>query len=243
MFLGSRVDDAVSLYYRRRLAGEQLDLEQVKDAYRELWKQRLEQRREARRRLGGHPLSRPRSRRDWTALELTFEQLVPKLGEPVAVQRQLEFTLRPRWNGRSSATWTSRREAARSPERRSSGSSTTRSRTRRSTSRRPTATPRRACTSRADGCRATRPRSSALPRSPSRVPRRRQMSTALVPTNAHDRADARHARPDRARRQRDRRDLRAPGPRPALGVRGPHELEVLGEFCAALRTCPGGAGL
>ena len=41
MFLGSRVDDAVSLYYRRRLAGEQLDLQQVKDAYRELWQQGL----------------------------------------------------------------------------------------------------------------------------------------------------------------------------------------------------------
>ena len=41
MFLGSRVDDAVSLYYRR-LADEQLDLEQVKDAYRDLWQSGLE---------------------------------------------------------------------------------------------------------------------------------------------------------------------------------------------------------
>jgi hypothetical protein len=38
MFLGSRVDDAVSLYYRRILQqDERLDLEQVKDAYRNLW--------------------------------------------------------------------------------------------------------------------------------------------------------------------------------------------------------------
>jgi hypothetical protein len=88
MFLGSRVDDALSLYYRRIL-------EQVKDAYRELWSKRLEEEQE---KLGV----------DWTdihqqaafemglgALELTFEQLVPKLGEPVAVQRRLEYTIAP----------------------------------------------------------------------------------------------------------------------------------------------------
>ena len=95
MFLGSRVDDTITLYYRRRLAGEQLDLEQVKDAYRELWKSELDAEHE---KLGI----------DWAdihqqaafemgldALELTFEQLVPKLGEPVAVQRQVEFTIAP----------------------------------------------------------------------------------------------------------------------------------------------------
>ena len=95
MFLGSRVDDTVTLYYQRRLAGEHLDLAQVKDAYRELWKGELDAEQE---KLGV----------DWAdihqqaafemgleALELTFEQLVPKLGEPVAVQRPVEFTLAP----------------------------------------------------------------------------------------------------------------------------------------------------
>jgi hypothetical protein len=95
MFLGSRVDDAVSVYYRGRLAGEQLELEQVKDAYRELWQRELEVEQEE---LGV----------DWSdihqqaafemgleALDLTFEQLVPKLGEPVAVQREVEFTIAP----------------------------------------------------------------------------------------------------------------------------------------------------
>ena len=95
MFLGSRVDDAVSLYYTRRLADEQLDLAQVKDAYRELWHQALEEEQEN---LGVN----------WTdihqqaafgmglaALELTFTDLVPKLGDPVAVQRPLEFKLVP----------------------------------------------------------------------------------------------------------------------------------------------------
>ena len=95
MFLGSRVDDAVSLYYRRRLAGEQLDLDQVKDAYRELWQQGLEQETE---KLGvdwSDIHSQAAFEMGLAALALTFEQLVPKLGEPVAVQRQLEFKLVP----------------------------------------------------------------------------------------------------------------------------------------------------
>ena len=64
MFLGSRVDDAVSLYYQRRLAGEDLDPEQVKDAYRELWRQQLDAERE---KLGidwTDITLRPRSRSD-----------------------------------------------------------------------------------------------------------------------------------------------------------------------------------
>ena len=95
MFLGSRVDDAVSLYYRRRLAGEQLDLQQVKDAYHELWQQGLEQETE---KLGvdwSDIHSQAAFETGLAALALTFEQLVPKLGEPVAVQRQLEFKLVP----------------------------------------------------------------------------------------------------------------------------------------------------
>ncbi|MBV9194631.1 MAG: PD-(D/E)XK nuclease family protein [Solirubrobacterales bacterium] len=95
MFLGSRVDDAMSDYYRRQLAGERLSLDQVKDAYRELWHKELEAEQE-------------KLDVDWTdihpqaafeiglqALDVTFEQLVPKLGEPVAVQRELKYTLVP----------------------------------------------------------------------------------------------------------------------------------------------------
>ena len=57
MFLGSRVDDAVSLYYRQIIdEHERLDLEQVKDAYRALWQTELDaEQREARRQLGRHP--------------------------------------------------------------------------------------------------------------------------------------------------------------------------------------------
>ena len=104
MFLGSRVDDAVSLYYQRRLAGEQLDPEQIKDAYRELWRHQLDTERE---KLGI----------DWSdihpdaafeiglqALDMTFAQLVPRLGEPIAVQRRVEYTIsRRESSGRFSA--------------------------------------------------------------------------------------------------------------------------------------------
>ena len=97
MFLGSRVDDALSLYYRKILEyDERLNIAQVKDAYRDLWHTELQA--EEEEKLGV----------DWQdmqpdgafelglqALELTFEQLVPKLGEPLAVQRRLEFTLAP----------------------------------------------------------------------------------------------------------------------------------------------------
>src|ERR1035437_11105498 len=38
MFLGRRVDDTISLYYQRILDhGERLDLDQLKDAYRDRW--------------------------------------------------------------------------------------------------------------------------------------------------------------------------------------------------------------
>jgi len=96
MFLGSRVDDALSLYYRRILEHhERLELAQVKDAYRDLWHTGLETEEEQ---LGVDWQDVPQHEGfelGLQALELTFEQLVPKLGEPLAVQRRLEFTLAP----------------------------------------------------------------------------------------------------------------------------------------------------
>ena len=96
MFLGSRVDDALSLYYRRILEHhERLELAQVKDAYRDLWHTGLETEEQQ---LGVDWQDIPQHEgfeQGLQALELTFEQLVPKLGEPLAVQRRLEFTLAP----------------------------------------------------------------------------------------------------------------------------------------------------
>ncbi len=45
------------------------------------------------------------------AIELTFSQLIPQLGEPVAVQRKVEYTLAQGLEWSVSATSTSRRDA------------------------------------------------------------------------------------------------------------------------------------
>lgn len=96
MFLGSRVDDAVSLYYRAILErDERLDLSQAKDAYRALWQAELEIENE---KLGVdwediHPQAT--FEMGLAALELSFEALIPKLGDPVAVQRKFELKLAP----------------------------------------------------------------------------------------------------------------------------------------------------
>jgi hypothetical protein len=97
MFLGSRVDDAVSLYYRRILEhGDTLTLAQVKDAYRELWQTELAAEDDKLGVRWDDGLSEPRGfELGVEALELTFAELVPRLGAPVAVQRKLEFTIAP----------------------------------------------------------------------------------------------------------------------------------------------------
>jgi hypothetical protein len=96
MFLGSRVDDALSLYYRRILEhDERLDIAQVKDAYRDLWQAEIQA---VVQQLGIDSEDIQQSEAfelGLKALELAFDELVPKLGEPLAVQRRLEFTLAP----------------------------------------------------------------------------------------------------------------------------------------------------
>jgi hypothetical protein len=95
MFLGSRVDDALSAYHRRILEhGDRLALDQVLDIYRELWHAELE-------------AEQDKQGVDWEddltervafevgreAVELAMAELVPHLGDPVDVQRRLEFTI------------------------------------------------------------------------------------------------------------------------------------------------------
>jgi len=97
MFLGRRVDDAITLYYRQILEHcERLTVEQVKDAYRDGWRVDAEAERE---RLGiaWEPDLRPDGafKIGLDAIELTFSELIPHLGEPVAVQRKVEYTLAP----------------------------------------------------------------------------------------------------------------------------------------------------
>jgi hypothetical protein len=97
MFLGRRVDDAITVYYRRILEhGDRLNLDQIKDAYRDGWQADAQVERE---RLGiAWEDDLPPDgafKIGLGAIELTFERLIPHLGEPVAVQRKLEYTLAP----------------------------------------------------------------------------------------------------------------------------------------------------
>jgi hypothetical protein len=97
MFLGSRVDDALSLYYQRLLEhGETLALDQVTDAYRDCWQRELAA---ERARRGIHWDSELGEADAFAmgldALTLSLAELVPRLGRPVSVQRRLEFALAP----------------------------------------------------------------------------------------------------------------------------------------------------
>jgi hypothetical protein len=97
MFLGSRVDDALTAYYRRILEhGDTLALDQVKDAYRDQWARQL-QAEQAKRGVDWEPeLTQAQAFEiGLAALETTFAELVPRIGRPVAVQRKLEFALTP----------------------------------------------------------------------------------------------------------------------------------------------------
>jgi hypothetical protein len=97
MFLGSRVDDALTTYYRRILEhGEQLTVEQINDAYRDQWARELAGEQADRGVDWEAELPEPAAfQLGLAAIELTFAELVPKLGRPVAVQRKLEFALAP----------------------------------------------------------------------------------------------------------------------------------------------------
>ena len=98
MFLGSRFDDALSAYHRWVLEhGDRLSSDQVLDIYRELWKTELE-------------IENDKQGVDWEedlpersafelgtqAVELALAELVPHLGDPVDVQRRLEFAIAER---------------------------------------------------------------------------------------------------------------------------------------------------
>jgi hypothetical protein len=96
MFLGARVDDALTTYHRRIIEhGDTLNLDQVKDAYRDHWTAQLAE--QANRGVDWDPDLTQTGAFDigLAALELTFTELVPRLGRPVAAQRKLEFALAP----------------------------------------------------------------------------------------------------------------------------------------------------
>jgi hypothetical protein len=97
MFLGRQVDDAITLYYQRILEhGEHLALDQVKDAFWDNWKAATAAERDQ---LGidwEHDLREDAALKiGLDALDLSFKKLIPQLGEPVAIQRRLEYRLAP----------------------------------------------------------------------------------------------------------------------------------------------------
>lgn len=97
MFLGRCVDEAISTYYQHILEhGEQLGVDQVHDSYRERWAERLV---EEQHKLGVNWEEGLDENTGFemglAAIELTFSELVPRLGRPVAVQRKLEFAIAP----------------------------------------------------------------------------------------------------------------------------------------------------
>src|SRR3954464_9604908 len=93
MFLGSRVDDALTLYYRHLLERhEALALDQLRDAYRDRWFEQLGHEEQARGVTWEPDLGEQAAFQiGLDALELTFAELIPKLGRPVAVQRRVEY--------------------------------------------------------------------------------------------------------------------------------------------------------
>lgn len=97
MFVGSRVDDALSAYHRRILEhGDRLALDQLLDLYREHWHAELSAESD-RQGIDWHEDLPERAAFELgrQAIELAMAKLVPHLGDPVDVQRRLEFTLAP----------------------------------------------------------------------------------------------------------------------------------------------------
>lgn len=97
MFLGRQVDDAITLYYQHILDdGEHLAVDQVKDAFWDNWKAATEAEREQLGITWDADLREDGAFKiGLAAIDLTFVQLISHLGEPVAVQRRLEYTLAP----------------------------------------------------------------------------------------------------------------------------------------------------
>jgi hypothetical protein len=97
MFLGRRVDDALSDYFRRLLEhGDSLSLDQVLDLYRHNWVEALEVERGKQAIDWEDELTQPAAFDLGRAvIGLALAELVPNLGDPVDVQRRLELCLAP----------------------------------------------------------------------------------------------------------------------------------------------------
>ena len=94
MFLGSRVDDAITEFYRRQIAGSTMTLTELVDVFRDTWHSKLKT--DGDRIAWEHGLTPAIAERmGRTAVTLTYERLIPRLGTPVAAQRKFEIRLAP----------------------------------------------------------------------------------------------------------------------------------------------------
>lgn len=94
LFLGSRVDDALAAYHRNVIEhGERLSPDQLLDVFRNGWMLPA-----AGRKMCAGMRSSASATPSYSAavaVELALRSLIPHLGQPVEVQRRLEFTLAP----------------------------------------------------------------------------------------------------------------------------------------------------
>lgn len=94
MFLGTIVDDTITTYYWLRKAGSALELDQLRDAFRDLWDDKLAQEQQP---VAWEPYLRGDRALEMglEAIDITYRQLVPRIGEPVDTQRAFELRLAP----------------------------------------------------------------------------------------------------------------------------------------------------
>ncbi len=97
MFVGRQVDDAITLYYRRIIEdGERLSVDQIKDGFWDGWKAAADAEREQLGIAWEEDMQEDRAfKLGLDAIDLSFRELIPRLGEPVAAQRKLEYVLAP----------------------------------------------------------------------------------------------------------------------------------------------------
>ena len=247
MFLGSRVDDALSLYYQRILDhGDALALDQVKDAYRDLWQHRLADEHDQHGIRWDDELDEPRAFEiGLMALELTFAELVPRLGVAGrrAAQARVRARARPRMDRpvlprprdatRRRATVTSRPR-----------SSTTRSRARRTPRARPTRDPQAGLYLAGRWLTGEPARDFSFAQIAKPGKRRKQMSASLVTTHRTiGQLRASLVRIAQAARQIDALHEHL-GPDAPWGFADPAGWKCAPAYCHHYtRGCPGGAGL
>lgn len=94
MFLGNIVDDTITTYFWLRKAGQKLALDQLHDVFCDLWEEKLYKEQLP---VAWEPhLTGDRAlKMGLAAVDITYEQLIPRLGEATDTQRAFELRLAP----------------------------------------------------------------------------------------------------------------------------------------------------